>query len=213
MSLKHEDIHYNGRFAGEVVRYHIWPTTRPQTIASHTWQVMRIWYQIFGPLPPEISTYLLWHDAGEIYTGDLPFMFKREHPEIKDILTPAEDRAINRMGGSLPELDADLKLKTKLCDLIEMLEFGIVELAFGNSLALPIVNVTLSVILDMKNSLATGDDLTNVDAYLFDVVTTASKFGVFLDTSNWSTPLRVMAKAMPQTRVSVALHTVSPRAG
>jgi hypothetical protein len=81
--MNRDAIELSARTAGGVQRYHTWPVLRPQTVAEHTWNVMRIWWQVYGPMSPQVSTYLLWHDAGEGQAGDVQFGAKRRYPELK----------------------------------------------------------------------------------------------------------------------------------
>lgn len=130
------------RLAGQVLRYHTWPVHRQQSVGEHTWQVMRIYAKLFGPPSPAVFLFLLWHDAGELVTGDPPFPFKASNPEIKAAYDVAERKAVANMGGELyPEpLNERQQRYIKTCDLIEMLEFGISELNMGNKYAEPIVD-------------------------------------------------------------------------
>lgn len=140
-----EDVLSNPRFGGAVRRYHTWPTLNVQTNADHTWNVMRIWWQLFGPLSSEESTYVIWHDVGEIRSGDLPFPVKRDHPALKDICGVIEAEALVGMFGRNPMKGvstAEIKFKAKFCEMIEMCEFGLIELRQGNTFAEPIVNDT-----------------------------------------------------------------------
>jgi 5'-deoxynucleotidase YfbR-like HD superfamily hydrolase len=128
---------------------------------------MRIYWEIFGPLPPEVSSYILWHDLGEIYTGDIPFPIKRENPVLKAEMDRLEAEAISRMDGQAPhalvELSDRAKWRVKLCDVVEMLEFGFEELAKGNSYAEPIIEGTSRAIESLEAALG---DLSHIDAYL-----------------------------------------------
>lgn len=131
----HADIQTNARFAGCVKRYHTWPILHNQSTGEHTWQVLRIYYQIFGPMPAEVSTFILWHDAGELVTGDLPGMFKTTVPEIRPLLGRAERQAVIEMGGGSPgEVGAFAKIRVKACDLIDVYEHCSIELLQGNRL-------------------------------------------------------------------------------
>src|ERR1035438_1054365 len=78
-----QQVMADSRFAGDVVRYHTWPCIQRQTNAAHTWHIMRIYFQLFGPMPPATSTHILWHDAGELKTGDSPFPVKSHNPKLK----------------------------------------------------------------------------------------------------------------------------------
>lgn len=138
--MRRSQVLSNARLAGDVMRYHTWPTLQRQTVAAHTWHIMRIYYQIWGPLPPEISTFILWHDTGELRTGDPPYPVKAKNPEFKRLHDQLEQEAVRDMGGSAAELAEPLKTRAKACDLIEMLEFGHIEALMGNQFAQPIID-------------------------------------------------------------------------
>ena len=130
----------NARHAGSVVRYHTWKMHQVQTVADHSWNCCRIYFALWGPLPPEISTHFIWHDTGELVLGDLPFPVKAENPELKYICDKIEYNAIVDMGGSPSMLSDRDKVRTKVCDLLDMYELGMVELQMGNRFGQPIVD-------------------------------------------------------------------------
>src|SRR6267154_1716536 len=81
--MTRDQVLTSARHAGTVRRYHTWPFHHQQNIGEHSWQIARIYFQIWGPLPPEVSTYFIWHDAGELVLGDLPFPVKKNNPHLK----------------------------------------------------------------------------------------------------------------------------------
>lgn len=133
------------RHAGGVERYHTWPTIRKQTVADHSYHVLRIYYELFGPPSPEVTIYVLFHDSPEVRFGDPPFPAKQEHPELKRIYTDLEKTYYLDMFGvdHSERLDRSEHVKVKVCDLLEMWEFGRVELKMGNQYARLIVERTL----------------------------------------------------------------------
>lgn len=140
MSISREQILTNGRWSGSVRRYHTWPVVQIQTIGEHTWQLLRIYISIFGAPTPEVTAYILWHDAGELVLGDLPFPVKAQSPTLKKLCDGIENLAVVKMGGRVVQLSKTEKLRCKESDLIEMLEFGLVEMQLGNKYAQPIVD-------------------------------------------------------------------------
>jgi 5'-deoxynucleotidase YfbR-like HD superfamily hydrolase len=130
----HEDVYTKAHFAGRVKRYHTWPVLHDQTVGEHTWQVMRIYWQIFGPMPAEVSSFILWHDAGELLAGDAPGMLKILVPEIKPILDRVECKAVDAMGGACVPVSDQMRVRVKVCDLIEVYEQCSIELLQGNRL-------------------------------------------------------------------------------
>jgi hypothetical protein len=176
--LTHAKLHEDSRFAGTVQRYHTWPTLKPQSIAEHSWQVMRIYWHIWGEMPPNISTYLLWHDAGEIQGGDSPFAGKRRSTDLKHALDTLEQISLIEMGGPTRfGLCHKEKIRCKLCDLIEMLEYGLVERAMGNLWGLPIINVTAEAINRLMANLQ-APDWMKVNRYLDRICAACHQYGI-----------------------------------
>lgn len=140
--MKRDDILTYARWAGEVERYHTWPVHRRQSVGEHTWQIMRIYFQIWGPLPSHIPTFMIWHDAGELVTGDLPFPIKKRNVELGNVMSELEAKAVRAMvGASFEGIVTEYELdRIKVCDLIEMWEFGVVESSLGNQMAQPIID-------------------------------------------------------------------------
>ena len=155
--MNREILLSTARLAGEVVRYHTWPMHHRQTVGEHTWQVMRIYWQIWGDLPPELSTYFIWHDAGELACGDLPFPVKAHNAMLKTTMDALEDHAVRRMGGTIVTLTPILKLRAKACDLIDMHECGRAEVNMGNKFAQPIVDDTFKALEKMPFSIEDGN--------------------------------------------------------
>lgn len=141
--MTRDEVQTTARLAGQVLRYHTWVAHRQQSVGEHTWQCMRIYWEIWGPLSPEISTYFIWHDAGELVLGDLPYPVKKNNPDLKEICDEVEDRTVENMGGPtnskgrLTQLEVK---RVKLCDLLDMYEFGRTEYYMGNNFASPIMD-------------------------------------------------------------------------
>jgi 5'-deoxynucleotidase YfbR-like HD superfamily hydrolase len=143
-----EQIETSSRLAGEVRRYHTWPVLREQSVASHSWQCLRIHLEIWGPPEPEVFTWILLHDSPEIVTGDPPFgakgyMSQEQRSALADVEHGAllDQYATDRheIVDAAHHLSEEQRRRAKICDLIDMLEFGNLELAMGNTLGGPIV--------------------------------------------------------------------------
>ena len=145
-------------FAGRLVRYHTWPTIHKQTIGEHSWQVALIYEQIFGPLSPPVERYIRLHDVAELVVGDIPFPVKSLNPDLKAEFDKVESQALLVMGvGALPELSDDDRKRIKVCDLLEMMVFGMVDHEMGNRLAVPIIRRTKEAAMIVANSLPTSE--------------------------------------------------------
>lgn len=171
--MSHDVVLKTPHFAGRVERYHAWPVLRKQTVGEHTWQCLRIYIQIFGNPPPTTATYLVFHDAGELVLGDLPYPVKRDNPALKKACNAVEVKGLAGMGVTLPKLSLKEKARCKLCDCIEMLETGLIEYNMGNRWAAPIAVAMEERVEAVKWALSAAER-RKVDKYLlrfFEVLT------------------------------------------
>lgn len=154
------------RFSGLVKRYHTWPTIQQQNVAEHTWQVMRIYVQVFGLPNSVVWFYMLHHDSPEVFTGDPPFPIKRDNPDLKFQYDRLEADFVRDHGLiRSEEISTDDRTRVKVCDLLEMWEFGLVEERMGNRLAENITVRTLTNVLAMAEFLG-PEDLARVRKYV-----------------------------------------------
>lgn len=128
---------HDPRRAGLVRRYHAQPHLVPQTVAEHTWQLLRIMTTIWPDTPRSLLMYAIYHDIAEGCTGDLPYTTKLASPDIKKHMDALEDTAIQSMGRywgtpavALPT--AEEKKFMKACELVEFAEYSWNELRMGN---------------------------------------------------------------------------------
>ena len=154
------------RYAGLVKRYHTWPVIREQTVAEHTWHVLRIYDQLFGLPSVNLVRAVMYHDVGEVKTGDAPFPVKRENPDLKAAYDRIEaDHRGKLLEGADPESKITAKeyRRLKMCDLLEMWEYGVEEQAKGNTFAQPIIYRTLEVVYQLC---ATEDEIAKVNHFV-----------------------------------------------
>jgi len=172
MRLTRQAFLTTARFAGQVLRYHTWPVHHRQTVGEHVFQVMRIYTQIWGMMPPEVSNYILWHDCGEIVSGDAPYPVKSKNPVFKEEHDRIEKQSIEAMGGDVSNFENDpswrlYKVRVKLCDLLDLWECGRVELNMGNKYALPIIHDVEDSIQNMLSTMnRMVEDADNVIKYM-----------------------------------------------
>jgi len=131
-------IRSSRRHAGNVKRYHAWPTIQQQTNADHTYHVLRIYMELFGCPVEDVLDYIMRHDLGEITSGDTPFPAKLTVPGLKEATLGAEQQGLELLGYETPALLPVEQWRVKICDMLEMLEFSQVEVGLGNSYALMI---------------------------------------------------------------------------
>lgn len=147
----------SSRLAGDVRRYHTWSVLRPQTNADHTWNCLRIYLQTFKYISPHVTEYIVFHDCGELRTGDLPFPVKMNNPELKRIIDEEEQKCLAGMGVTLPVLALAEKLRVRYCDLMDMHEYGLLEMRLGNQFAKPIVEDTRKALDALYTQMPAGD--------------------------------------------------------
>ena len=96
------------RMAGEIARYHTELTLRPQSVASHSWNVARILLAVWPETPRHLLVEALMHDVGEVFAGDSPSPAKWAHPPLKLAVDEVEDttRLAMVLGGSLGAMQA-----------------------------------------------------------------------------------------------------------
>lgn|SRR5262245_19002718 len=145
------------RYAGTVKRYHTWPTIQTQTNAEHSWQVAMIYEQIYGELSPAVERYIRLHDVAELAVGDIPYPVKANNPELKQKFSYVEEAALDEMGLKLPVLHAVVRARIKICDLLEMMCFGMTEREMGNMLAIPIIDRTKAAAVTLASNTVAAD--------------------------------------------------------
>ena len=148
-------VRLDTRLAGQVRRYHTWPTIKNQSIAEHTWQMIRIYLCVCKKPDPNIMYHIMFHDIGEHYTGDIPYPVKSENKELKERMDMLETRSMLlqlNYWGSFHQCyisDEDRAL-CKMIELVEMAEFGLDEMVLGNSHGFVIANRCLYAVFNMR---------------------------------------------------------------
>lgn len=150
------DIRTDPRLAGEVSRYHVWPHIRQQSVAEHSWQVMRILLAIYPMASRGLLIYCMAHDAGEIGTGDVPYPIKKENPDLKVIMDGLETETVSAMTlkwnfPSKVTLTPEEKIIFKIAEFIEMWEWALKEQLLGNKFAEVVASRCLKEAHDLCN--------------------------------------------------------------
>lgn len=150
------------RLAGRVLRYHTWPHVRQQSVAEHTWQVLRILYAIWPEVPSHVVRYVMGHDVGELTVGDPPYPIKANNPVLKTEMDRIEGEAQdelfeNWMLGDVPELTETERWAFKLAEFIEMWEWGWEEELLGNRFARKVRERCEAVVIQRMNEALHGE--------------------------------------------------------
>lgn len=131
-NVPEDQVRTDTMIAGYVQRYHTWPSNIQQNIDAHTWQVLRILFMVFGDPPIEVVKHVMFHDCGELKTGDAPYPIKRQNPDLKRVMDALEEESLRLQGIELPGVDETWALRIKTAHTIEMLEFGLHNMLSGN---------------------------------------------------------------------------------
>jgi hypothetical protein len=138
------------RMAGEVKRWHTYPTLREQSVASHSWNVARIVLAIVPMASRELMIEALFHDTGEIKAmGDMPHTSKTgpEREALRKLVkaTEREARTAMSLPWALPSpwvLGNSERQPLDLANMIEMWEFALHERMLGNKFADEVISYT-----------------------------------------------------------------------
>lgn len=168
MSLDRSKMLVTPRIAMMVRRYHTWPVFNYQTIGDHVGNSLMIWSLVFGAVTHTIAEYIIRHDLGELVAGDPPYPSKARNPEYKKAHAAVEHRALLDMQLPLPVLSEETLVRLKAVDLIDMLEFGLVELHMGNKFAVPIID---DVLLNLRGLTLSPIEREAVASYVSKVLT------------------------------------------
>ena len=147
--MKHSDVIRSVAMAGRTKRYHTWPTIKEQTVGHHSWRIAMIYIQLFGTPRAEVLEYILKHDLGELFAGDVPFYAKRRCADLKEALNKAEKLGLAGLGLSLPDLFPEEWQKFKVSDLWEMYENGYIEFHMGNQYGIIVSNNIMEALKGM----------------------------------------------------------------
>jgi 5'-deoxynucleotidase YfbR-like HD superfamily hydrolase len=114
-----------------------------QTVGEHSARVAVIVVEIFGMPRAEVLYYALMHDAGEMWSGDVPYGAKRASSNYRQTSNEAERLGLKMLNVKMPELTVMEFAQVKIADLLEMAEFADVEIRMGNAYCMPVKQDTI----------------------------------------------------------------------
>lgn len=122
--------------AGDVQRLHTVRTLHPHSVAEHVYGSMAIAVELCKlnqvPSVGLILQVLLYHDAPEVYTGDVPAPVKRESRELAHGLEMMEDRFYADTQIDMPSLNAKEYDIVKASDTLDLMFKCVREAQLGN---------------------------------------------------------------------------------
>lgn len=135
MKTNAESVYLDTRLSGQVTRYHTWPRVREQSVAEHSWQLLRIYSCVVDQLDQDFVLHCIYHDTAEIVTGDLPYPIKSKTPELKKSIDQLEVETIAKQGdywNPSPYHMTEEQLQLfKMIEMVEMFEWGLDEMMHG----------------------------------------------------------------------------------
>lgn len=131
--MNRDQVHESRYLAGQVRRWHTWPTLRKPTVAEHQCRVAQIYCELWGLPRAEVLYYCLHHDQGEQFAGDVPFGGKHRVEGYGEAVNAAENLGLAAQKITLPELTKTEWHRFKICDMLEMWEFCLHEQRMGNT--------------------------------------------------------------------------------
>ncbi|RED56572.1 5'-deoxynucleotidase [Cohnella lupini] len=138
-----------------IERWSLMRSTTPENVAEHSYHVALIAHSL-GSIareifkrdvnPDEAVTYALFHDATEVFTGDIPTPVKHHNPQILANFREIESLAADRLLASVPEelkesyrpllgrkpSNPELDKLVKAADLLDAYLKCITEMSAGN---------------------------------------------------------------------------------
>lgn len=137
MSLNPEDLARavrSAREAAHVERCHTKPHHGSYSTGAHSYGMLAM-ALILHPAPSlALLREIAFHDAGERWVGDIPWMAKQAHPELRKAYEAAEEAELERHnipGGVLSLEDREW---LAALDLLEFYMWALDQLAFGFSI-------------------------------------------------------------------------------
>lgn len=160
------------RLAGRVTRYHTWPRLREQSVGEHTWQLLRILDCVWPSMPVHVWRAVLWHDCGEIATGDVPYPVKQQNHTLQQEMDQLEHAALRRMhddwlaGRTLVPIAGQERAIVKTCELIEMWEWGLEEARMGNTFGTVVASRCYNAAAEMYRTIGDSDIESKIVSYM-----------------------------------------------
>ena len=125
--------------AGHVKRMHAVPTLFTHTIAEHCYGVgcLAVWLCDQNNVLPEdkarVLTAVLYHDAPEVWTGDVPAHMKKMYNEIDAALSHEEAEWMRKHNFVGPYLQGIHKAVLQVADRIDLAMLCAYERSMGNT--------------------------------------------------------------------------------
>lgn len=139
------DVLYSSQ---QIARWHIHAACVSQTVGQHVAGMFAV-IEKFCPNPSaNLFRAILYHDAGELKTGDWPHDMKEEYPELRQIEEYAAAKFFEENGFPEIELTAPEKLWLKFADNYEVFVFLSRQVKNGNYLTDKLREIMTRALMD-----------------------------------------------------------------
>lgn len=115
------------RQAFRIQRFHTVPLIRSQTVGEHTAGVIALACYLNGGYSEDLMRAALFHDIGEILTGDVPHNVKKDNPDLR-----RELRRIEAMVLPPGDLNSEQRRALNVADMLECIWKCTEEIQMGN---------------------------------------------------------------------------------
>lgn len=127
----------------DLKRYNNMTRIKSESLAEHQYYcaliLMKLKPYIYNITYQEyciLLQYILIHDIGELYTGDIPHNVKEDYPDLKKLLEQIENEKLKLLGFNdiigIIEKNNNLKMLFKLCDILQVIQYCENEFKLGN---------------------------------------------------------------------------------
>lgn len=118
---------------GDVKRFHTHPTIGSQTVAEHSWGVCVVLMRLYPDCSMQLLQTAVTHDVTEAETGDIPFLVKRLHPEVKTVFDKIEhhQESILNIAHNCDLSDEDRR-RLKVADYVESMIYCVRQAELGS---------------------------------------------------------------------------------
>ena len=130
---------FAAREAGQVKRFHTFPTLTQQTVGEHTFNMLCMLFQIYDEVKKETPSInlikaVMYHDFGERWVGDVPATARWHNEEFKSVVDGYEEKLRHKMGFYV-ELTEEETRVLKFLDSLDCLLWAVHEENVGNKYA------------------------------------------------------------------------------
>ena len=135
------------RESGNVLRYHTQQTIKQNSIAAHSWGVAALILILNPRASKELIAAALFHDAGELISGDTPYTSKLLDSQLSKSLKTIETNFLNEQNINFEgSLTLDEHLWLKACDMLDLVFFCLDEIEMGNDKIYPVLQNGISAL-------------------------------------------------------------------